>query len=101
MSKRLGMDLWLKKDYLQVTGSFKERGARYSIIKLSPEEKKKGVITTSAGNHAQVRRNSLIRPYFFVQWVLQIKDSLFLGKMGEIREIREFPHLPFLRSDAK
>ena len=53
MSKRLDMDLYLKKDYLQVTGSFKERGARYSIIKLSPENKKKGVITTSAGNHAQ------------------------------------------------
>ena len=47
------MDLYLKKDYLQVTGSFKERGARYTIIKLSPENKKKGVITTSAGNHAQ------------------------------------------------
>jgi len=53
MSKSLGMDLYLKKDYLQVTGSFKERGARYSLIKLSPEQRAAGVITTSAGNHAQ------------------------------------------------
>ena len=53
MSKRLGMDLYLKKDYLQITGSFKERGARYSIIKLNAEERRRGVITTSAGNHAQ------------------------------------------------
>ena len=54
MSKSLGMQLYLKKDYLQKTGSFKERGARYSVIKLSDEHKKNGVITTSAGNHAQV-----------------------------------------------
>ena len=55
MSKTLGMQLYLKKDYLQKTGSFKERGARYSLIKLSALHKKNGVITTSAGNHAQVR----------------------------------------------
>ena len=53
MSTKLGMNLYLKKDYLQVTGSFKERGARYSVIKLDAETKKTGVITTSAGNHAQ------------------------------------------------
>jgi len=53
MSTKLGMNLYLKKDYLQVTGSFKERGARYSVIKLDAETKKSGVITTSAGNHAQ------------------------------------------------
>ena len=53
MSKRLDMNLYLKKDYLQVTGSFKERGARYSIIKLNEEDRKRGVITTSDGNHAQ------------------------------------------------
>jgi len=54
MSNQLGMQLYLKKDYLQKTGSFKERGARYSVIRLSEDHKKNGVITTSAGNHAQV-----------------------------------------------
>ncbi len=45
--------LYLKPECLQVTGSFKVRGAYYKISQLSPEEKKKGVIACSAGNHAQ------------------------------------------------
>ena len=36
-----------------------------------------------------------------LQWVLQIRDSSFFDKMSQIREILEFPYLPFLRSDAK
>lgn len=47
-----GCDVYLKKDFKQRTGSFKERGARNSLILLSPEEKLKGVVTASAGNHA-------------------------------------------------
>jgi threonine dehydratase len=43
----------LKTENLQITGSFKVRGAYYKISQLSPEEKKKGVIACSAGNHAQ------------------------------------------------
>ena len=46
-------ELWLKAENLQRTGSFKLRGAYYKISKLSPEEKAKGVIACSAGNHAQ------------------------------------------------
>ncbi len=46
-------DVWLKTENLQVTGSFKLRGAYYKISQLSEEEKKKGVIACSAGNHAQ------------------------------------------------
>merc|ERR1712109_350086 len=46
------MDIYLKKDYMQYTGSFKERGARYTLLMLSDEQKKKGVIAASAGNHA-------------------------------------------------
>ena len=38
---------------MQVTGSFKERGARYFCEKLTDDEKKLGVVTASAGNHAQ------------------------------------------------
>ena len=53
MSKALNMDLYLKKDYLQITGSFKERGARNTLLNLTQEEQNQGVITTSAGNHAQ------------------------------------------------
>ncbi|CAG9838344.1 unnamed protein product [Diabrotica balteata] len=53
MSSMTGMDIYLKKDFLQQTGSFKERGARYALIQLTPEEKKRGVIAASLGNHAQ------------------------------------------------
>lgn len=45
--------VFLKSENLQLTGSFKLRGAYYKISKLSPEEKEKGVIACSAGNHAQ------------------------------------------------
>lgn len=46
-------NLFIKAENLQVTGSFKVRGAYYKISQLSDEEKKKGVIACSAGNHAQ------------------------------------------------
>ncbi len=46
-------ELYLKPENLQITGSFKVRGSAYKIAMLSEEEKKKGVIACSAGNHAQ------------------------------------------------
>lgn len=46
-------EIWLKPENLQLTGSFKLRGAYYKISQLSPEEKERGVIACSAGNHAQ------------------------------------------------
>ncbi|MBR2441918.1 MAG: threonine ammonia-lyase [Clostridia bacterium] len=45
--------LYLKTENLQVTGSFKVRGAYYKMTRLSKEEKERGVIACSAGNHAQ------------------------------------------------
>uniref|UniRef100_A0A0N4Z9M4 L-serine deaminase n=1 Tax=Parastrongyloides trichosuri TaxID=131310 RepID=A0A0N4Z9M4_PARTI len=52
LSDLLEMHLYFKKEFLQVTGSFKERGARYAMLKLSEEQKKSGVVAASAGNHA-------------------------------------------------
>ncbi|KAG1682375.1 L-threonine ammonia-lyase [Nymphon striatum] len=52
ISRITKMEIFFKKEFLQVTGSFKERGARYTLIMLSEEQKKKGVICASAGNHA-------------------------------------------------
>ncbi|MCQ2407102.1 MAG: threonine ammonia-lyase [Oscillospiraceae bacterium] len=46
-------NVYLKTENLQITGSFKVRGAYYKISQLSDEEKAKGVIACSAGNHAQ------------------------------------------------
>ena len=46
-------ELYLKPENLQITGSFKVRGSAYKIAMLSEQEKAKGVIACSAGNHAQ------------------------------------------------
>ena len=46
-------EIYLKTENLQITGSFKVRGAYYKISQLSDAEKEKGVIACSAGNHAQ------------------------------------------------
>ena len=46
------MNIFCKLEYLQRTGSFKERGARNALALLSPEKRKRGVIAASAGNHA-------------------------------------------------
>ncbi len=48
-----GVELYLKTENLQVTGSFKVRGAYYKMTCLTEEEKARGVIACSAGNHAQ------------------------------------------------
>jgi len=48
-----GTELYLKTENLQITGSFKVRGSYYKMSRLSDEEKAKGVVACSAGNHAQ------------------------------------------------
>ena len=52
-SKMTGSEIYLKSECLQRTGSFKVRGAYAKIASLSKDDKKKGVIAASAGNHAQ------------------------------------------------
>ena len=53
LSRRTDCQLHLKLENLQMTGSFKERGALNRLLQLGPEERKAGVIAASAGNHAQ------------------------------------------------
>ncbi len=53
LSRMTGFRLYLKLENLQKTGSFKPRGALATMKALSAEEKERGVITISAGNHAQ------------------------------------------------
>jgi len=52
-SKLTGNTIYLKLENLQMTGSYKERGALNKILLLTDEEKRRGVIAASAGNHAQ------------------------------------------------
>ena len=53
LGRRCGAEVWLKPECLQRTGSFKVRGAYNKIASLSDEERSRGVITYSSGNHAQ------------------------------------------------
>ncbi|QVQ24463.1 threonine ammonia-lyase [Achromobacter deleyi] len=53
LSDIFGAEIWLKFENLQFTASFKERGALNRMLTLSDEERAKGVIAVSAGNHAQ------------------------------------------------
>ncbi|MGB6336092.1 MAG: threonine/serine dehydratase, partial [Thermoanaerobaculia bacterium] len=53
LSELCGVQLYLKYESLQRTGSFKPRGAVNRLLCLSPEERERGVIAASAGNHAQ------------------------------------------------
>src|SRR6201987_2774537 len=48
-----GQQIYLKLENLQMTGSFKERGALNRIALLTPEQAERGVVAASAGNHAQ------------------------------------------------
>jgi threonine dehydratase len=53
LSRIFKADIWIKFENLQFTASFKERGALNTLLQLSAEERKRGVIAMSAGNHAQ------------------------------------------------
>src|SRR5436190_3652083 len=52
LSEITGARIFCKLDNLQRTGSFKERGARNALLRLTAAQKKRGVIAASAGNHA-------------------------------------------------
>ena len=52
ISTMLGQKIWVKRDDLQRTGSFKERGARHALLCLDADERARGVVAASAGNHA-------------------------------------------------
>jgi threonine dehydratase len=53
LSDAIGAEVWLKFENLQFTAAYKERGALNKLLQLTPEERARGVIAASAGNHAQ------------------------------------------------
>ena len=53
LSEIMGAEVWLKFENLQFTAAYKERGALNKLLQLTPEERARGVIAASAGNHAQ------------------------------------------------
>src|SRR5438445_11420331 len=52
LSRLCGCEVYCKLEHLQMTGSFKERGARNKLMLLTDAEKRAGVVAASAGNHA-------------------------------------------------
>src|SRR4051794_507264 len=53
LSEIIGAEVWLKFENLQFTAAYKERGALNKLLQLNPDERARGVIAASAGNHAQ------------------------------------------------
>jgi threonine dehydratase len=53
LSQRFGVEVWLKCEHLQPTGSFKIRGATNKIRLLAPDARRNGVVTASTGNHGR------------------------------------------------
>src|SRR3954447_20581166 len=85
LSRQLGGELWLKLENLQVTGSFKVRGAVNRLSAMTDAEREAGVVAASAGNHAQA-----------VAWAarkLETKATLFMpaeAPLAKIAAVREY-----------
>src|SRR3954449_2190721 len=85
LARQVGGELWLKLENLQVTGSFKVRGAVNRLDALTDDERDAGVLAASAGNHAQA-----------VAWAARrfgIKATLFMpveAPLAKIAAVREY-----------
>jgi threonine dehydratase len=85
LARQVGGELWLKLENLQVTGSFKVRGAINRLSQMSPEQREAGVVAASAGNHAQA-----------VAWAarkLGTRATLFMpaeAPLAKIAAVREY-----------
>jgi threonine dehydratase len=78
-----GPDVWLKAENLQRTGSFKVRGAVNAVLQLTPEQRGRGVITLSAGNHGQAL--AYAAQAFQIPCVVVIREDAQLTKLQAIR----------------
>ena len=93
LSARTGMDVHLKLEGGQRTGSFKLRGAYNVVALLSPEERARGLVTASAGNHglgmAWAARRLGTRPVVFVPESAPAKKQRRIARFGA--ELRRIP----------
>jgi len=78
-----GEGAWLKAENLQRTGSFKVRGAVNAVLQLSPEQRARGVITLSAGNHGQAL--AYAAQTAGIPCVVVVRDDAPLAKLQAIR----------------
>src|SRR5919201_4846263 len=78
-----GTGAWLKADNLQRTGSFKPCGAMNAVLQLKPDQRRRGVITLSAGNHGQAL--AYAAQTIGVPCVVVVRDDAQLNKLEAIR----------------
>ena len=83
LSDASGCELYLKCENLQITGSFKVRGAYYKISQLTDTEKSRGVIACSAGNHAQ--GVALASKKFGIKSIICMPDGAPISKVEATR----------------
>ena len=83
LSEMTGHEVFLKKENLQTTGSFKIRGAFNKIASLSEEERAKGVVAASAGNHAQ--GVALSAKYFGIPATIVMPETTPLTKVDGVK----------------
>ena len=84
LSQKVGNEIFLKKENLQITGAFKLRGAFNKIASLPEDKRKKGVIAASAGNHAQGVAFSA--NYFNIPSIIVMPEATPLTKVSGVKE---------------
>ena len=95
LSEVAGVPVWLKLEFLQITGSFKVRGAWWRLHQATPGERRSGVATCSAGNHgkglAYAGREEKIRSTIFVP--RSVDEAKFRGMVALGADVRrsDFP----------
>ena len=80
-----GVDVWLKAENLQRTGSFKVRGAVNAVLQLSPEQRQRGVITLSAGNHGLAL--AYAAQIIGIPCLVVVREDAPLSKLEAIRRL--------------
>jgi len=80
-----GPGVWLKAENLQRTGSFKVRGALNAVLQLSPDQRRRGVITLSAGNHGLGL--AYAAQAFGVPCVVVVREDAAVSKLEAIRRL--------------
>ena len=85
LSKLSGCRIFLKLESLQVTGSFKIRGATNKILSLKKEEKKRGVIAVSSGNHG--RAVAYVARNFGIPAVVCVSETVPENKVSAIQDL--------------
>lgn len=86
LGAELGLELWLKLENRQITGSFKLRGATNAIALLEPAQRARGVVTASSGNHGKALAHAAMaagtRAFVFVSSLVPANKLAALREMG-------------------